>query len=176
MSRRSSVRSTSYVLQAGSVVVVLRPRATTARSRFLQAQEARLCGFGPTDAAGNSSSGNAATVTLSPSASSTTKPPPARLPPLLVKHAVHGHKLTVIALVPVGVGGPVQFRVQAVRGRIRVANMSRRAKVSRGRAKVVFVLSRVALSASRLSILASAQGAASAALSVMLHRRSHRSR
>jgi hypothetical protein len=126
-----------------------------------------------TDAAGNSSSGNAAVVTLSPSAS---KPPPARLPPLRVKHAVHGHRLTVIAVVPVGVRGPIQFRVQAVRGRIRVANMSRRVKVSRGRAKVVFVLSGVALSASRLSILASAQGATSAALSVVLHRRSHRSR
>jgi hypothetical protein len=128
------------------------------------------------DVAGNSSSENAATVTLSSSASVTTKPPPARLPSLLVKHTVHGRKLTVIALVPAGVAGPIQFKVQAVRGRIRVANMSRRAKVSRGRAKVVFVLSRVALRASRLSILASAPGAASAALSVRLYRRSHRLR
>jgi hypothetical protein len=128
------------------------------------------------DAAGNSSPANSASVTLSASSGSTTEPPggSARLPSLRLTHTVHGHRLTVVAIVPAGVGGPIQFKVQAVRGRTRVASMSRRAKVKRDRAEVVFVLSRMALDASRLSIQASAQGATSVALLVVLHRRSRR--
>jgi hypothetical protein len=128
-----------------------------------------------TDAAGNSSPANAASVILTaPGSSTTVLLPEVRHQRLRVRHTLRGRRLTVVALAPAGVEGPIKFSVVALRGRTRLARISRRAKVKRGRAEVVFVLSRAALSAGRLSIDASAQGAASAAVVVVLHRRSSR--
>jgi hypothetical protein len=123
-----------------------------------------------TDAAGNSSSANAASVALVAPAG--TGPPPGtpHEPALRVKHALHGHRLIVTALVPAGIAGPVQFSVQAMKGKRRVLRTSKRAKVKHGRAVVVFVLSRATLSAGRLSIDARAKGATSATAEVSLGR------
>jgi hypothetical protein len=55
-----------------------------------------------------------------------------------------------------------------------VAHGSKRAKVKRGRAEVVFILSRAALGASRLAIRVSAQGASAATVSLVLHHPPHR--
>jgi hypothetical protein len=128
------------------------------------------------DAAGNSNPANAASSPLSASASGLGAQPAGshHLPSLRLRHTLRGHRLTVIALAPRGVTGPIEFSVQALRGRRSVAHGSRRAKLKRGRAEVVFVLSRAALGASRLAIRVSARGASAASVLLVLHHPSHR--
>jgi hypothetical protein len=123
------------------------------------------------DAAGNSNPANAASLPLSVSASGLGAQPAGsqHLSSLRLRDTLHGHRLTVIALAPAGLRGPIQFSVQALRGHRSVAHGSRRAKVKRGRAEVVFVLSRAALGASRLAIRVSARGASAATVSLVLH-------
>ncbi len=128
------------------------------------------------DAAGNSNPANAASLPLSVSGSGLGAQPAGsqHLPSLRLRDTLHGHRLTVIALAPAGLRGPIQFSVQALRGRRSVAHGSRRAKVKRGRAEVVFILSRAALGASRLAIRVSARGASAASVSLVLHHPPHR--
>lgn len=132
------------------------------------------------DVAGNSSSGNAASVTLTgASGPGAGTPGPGtvgvtHLPVLRVRHHVRGRRLTVIALVPKGVRGPVHFSVRLLRGKTCVAMLSGRAKVKRGRAEVVFVLPRVIRRPAQLVLKVSAQGATAGTLLVALRRRSPR--
>jgi hypothetical protein len=126
-----------------------------------------------TDAAGNSNPANAVSLVLSGAGKGVIVQPGGtqQLPTLRLRHSLHGHRLTMIALTPAGVPGPIQFSVQALRGRTRVGHVSRKAKVKHGQAKVVFILSRSEFNASHLSITVSAQGASAVRLSLALHRR-----
>jgi hypothetical protein len=127
------------------------------------------------DAAGNSNPANAAAQTLSaPKSKSLVITPVEHLPALRLRHAVHGHRLSLVALVPSGVPGPIQFKINVNRGRTYIERMSRQAKVKRGQAKVVFFLSSAVLHASHLSITVGAKGATPTSVSLVLKRRSPR--
>jgi hypothetical protein len=131
-----------------------------------------------TDAAGNSSSANAASVALPVTPTSTGLPAgTSNVPALRLKHSLRGRRLTIVVIVPSGVPGPIQLGINVLRGKKHVLSLKRRVKVKRGRVQVVFVLSRTALSATRLAIMAGAKGAASAVQSLVLpHRTTHRAR
>lgn len=126
-----------------------------------------------TDAAGQSNPGNAATATLPISEQKPQEVGPPPLPALRLRYRLRGHSLVLTAMVPNGVRGPVTFSYLALRGRHRLAHAERRAKVSHGRARVVFRFPSAAFGAQVLSINASAADASSVAALVRLLRRRH---
>jgi hypothetical protein len=124
-----------------------------------------------TDAAGQSNPSSAATAAL-PRPEEGGSP---RLPELRLHHHLRGHALSLTATVPGGVRGPVTFAYIALRGRHRLGQGHRHARIRRGRASVAFSLSHSELKAQVLSISVSATGASSAAELVRLvHQRPHR--
>ncbi len=123
------------------------------------------------DAAGNRNAGNAASVVLPATATKVVscsclvmKP----LPKLRARGSVRDRRLTVSAILPAGVSGPVHISVEVFRGKKRAVGLGARVGVKRGRATAVFGFPHRLAGVVRLAIKVSAVGARSSALSVVV--------